>query len=348
MGKQKAFVHCLWSQHQYQCWSNRKTGGSFWYFEIISYVVCVCLCVSVSLRCQTITGSRVTLKLCTKNTLTQQSTGSVQLFYSNRSVARSLCEWERRFDVSIHDALNAFHTTCTELWKSLGFPMCAKYTDILMPCRCRCRCRSAKRVKTEANIQYLIVVHTYARAYTRCCTSSIHRECKVVMRKKQRIFLHQCVEQFLFSRISSVLQFWRFSGIWFFTFSTIASNTFECYPKHLRTENIRLWLWNGTAYSSISINISSTRHRAYIVQQSIESYTIRRRFFRLTTPTILDSVLPFSINIAFSGNTRISASSHFHSRARSLSLDSPARCIEHERSNKIEWNGFFYRKKNKK
>lgn len=129
------------------------------------------------------------------------------------------------------------------------------------------------------------------------------------MRKKQRIFLHQCVKQFLFSRISSVLQFWRFSGIWFFTFSTIASNTFECYSKHLRAENIRVWLWNGTKYN---ISISITRHQTYIVQRSIESYTIRRRLFQLETPTILDSVLPFSINIAFLGYTRISASSHFH------------------------------------
>lgn len=100
---------------------------------------------------------------------------------------------------------------------SISRDVCEYFVRCAWRC-CRCRCWKSEK-RSQATQHSIVFIY---RAYTRCC-ASIHRECKVVMRKKQRIFRHQCVEQFLFSRISSVLQFWRFSGIWFFTFSTIPS-----------------------------------------------------------------------------------------------------------------------------
>lgn len=86
-----------------------------------------------------------------------------------------------------------------------------------------CEYKLLPSLKTEANTSPHCHIYTHIhssrmRAYTRLCVVCCElypstSKCKVVMRKKKphtHIFLHECVEQFLFSRISSVQQFWRF------------------------------------------------------------------------------------------------------------------------------------------
>lgn len=140
----------------------------------------------------------------------------VQSTLNGSSLVRSLCA-------------NGYDVDCARCyipkWILLSIPMCANILMLTMlPMLLMPRWKSETEPSTQHSLSY-----SYTSIHPLC--ASIHRECKVVMRKKQRIFLHQCVEQFLFSRISSVLQFWRFSGIWFFTFSTIPSKRSNVIPN---------------------------------------------------------------------------------------------------------------------
>lgn len=171
-------------------------------------------------------------------------------------------------------------------WKWLRFPMCVRICW---------KTETAEPTHNHHTIsKYNIHIHPLCACF--------HWECKVVMRKKTEIFLHQCVEQFLFSRISSVLQFWRFSGIWFFTY--IESERFECYPKHLRTEYVRVWQWKRWTAAAVGAATASASASTASHTQHWNFSHFDVQIFRLSRRQQYDSVLPFSLNIAFSANTR--------------------------------------------
>lgn len=218
--------------------------------------------------------------------------------------------------------LCAVHVLVQKNENWLGFPnVCEIHTA---PAPFSCSVGEATVVETEANTQSPYRRTTCMRrnenGSARVVCARIHRQAnaKSSCVKKTEIFLHQCVEEFLFSRISSALQFWRFC--WHlilhehFRKIYIAHNihrTIEIHSewnaffgKLARIANAKhSYRGNGThsgiassppAHSSCSSTQHHHTNRAEErTHRASKVKPLDRRLFRLVTPTILNSVLPF-------------------------------------------------------